>query len=146
MTDEQREVMAWLRGGDMTPNETMEERFIEMVSSLVLQKLGLMTENQQQDERALLRQRRRDRMGESVRSLSIKRIMQDISANRQPQPAVRPLETSTPPAGNAQGTSDDGSEAMECSGLDSVDLARALVHMGERERLHLNKSLVQAIL
>ena len=146
MTDEQREVMAWLRGGDMTPNETMEDRFIEMVSSLVLQKLGLKTENQLQDERALLRQRRRDRVRESVRSLSIKGIMQDIGAGQQQLPSLRPLEVSTPPAGNSQGASDDGAETMECSGLDSVDLARALVHMGERERLHLNKSLVQAIL
>ena len=69
-TDSYREVMAWLRGGDTTPDEQMEGQFIDIVAQLVAEKL-------EKNERRS--RRRREDLPPSP--LSIKSIMKEIGCS-----------------------------------------------------------------
>ena len=71
--DSFRQVIAWLRGGDMTPDIHMEERFRQMIDEIVMQCIVNNREEIIRIYNAADRRARRERMPSSP--ISIKAIM-----------------------------------------------------------------------
>ena len=129
-TDSYREVMAWLRGGDTTPDEQMEGRFIDIVAQLVAEKL----ENSG-------RRPRRNRADLPPSPLSIKAIMREIGAqNEYPEPIEQTVVVSDDESASCE------PETVSRGSLDSVYLGKALRHMALIEGLQLTLSQIQTIL
>ena len=87
-TDTYRQVMAWLHGGDTTPDPVMEERFLDIIAERVMVKMGVKVseEERARREEAERRRLRRSRMPESP--ISIKAIMKRIHEEDASVPSV----------------------------------------------------------
>lgn len=68
-----REVLGWLRGGDNTPNPEMEDRFVNVIASLVQERMK--TEEQQRIESEAAR---RQVMRNRPSPLSLRAIVNDM--------------------------------------------------------------------
>ena len=80
--DSFRQVIAWLRGGDMTPDIQMEERFRQMINEIVMQ---CIINNREEIIRlcnAADRKARRERMPSSP--VSIRAIMAECGIEYNP--------------------------------------------------------------
>ena len=128
-TDSYREVMAWLRGGDTTPDEQMEGQFIDIVAQLVAEKL-------EKNERRS--RRRREDLPPSP--LSIKSIMKEIGCSPQ---IMKPVQK---PQVQTVAKTEEVAQPADATPLDSVLLAKALQHMALIEGLQLTMSQIQTIL
>ena len=142
-----RQVISWLRGGDMTPDIQMEERFRQMIDEMVMQ---CIVNNRQEIMRlcnAADRRARRERMPSSP--VSIRAIMAECGIEYNPnllkigqKPADLPSnidEIGDLPEGNT----DIPVQPMK---YDSLTFAKALVYMAQMEGRGLNMSQIQAIL
>ena len=59
-----REVIAWLHGGDQTPNPEMEERFLDAIADRVMVRMGMKVSAEQKEcQQAATRRRERRRQG-----------------------------------------------------------------------------------
>ena len=121
--------MAWLRGGDTTPDEQMEGRFIDIVAQLVAEKL-------EKNERRS--RRRREDLPPSP--LSIKSIMKEIGCSPQ---IMKPVQK---PQVQTAAKTEEVAQPADATPLDSVLLAKALQHMALIEGLQLTMSQIQTIL
>ena len=121
--------MAWLRGGDTTPDEQMEGQFIDIVAQLVAEKL-------EKNERRS--RRRREDLPPSP--LSIKSIMKEIGCTPQ---IMKPVQK---PQVQAEAKTEEVAQPTDATPLDSVLLAKALQHMALIEGLQLTMSQIQTIL
>lgn len=128
-TDSYREVMAWLRGGDTTPDEQMEGQFIDIVAQLVAEKL-------EKNERRS--RRRREDLPPSP--LSIKSIMKEIGCSPE---IMKPVQK---PQVQTAAKTEEVAQPADATPLDSVLLAKALQHMALIEGLQLTMSQIQTIL
>lgn len=128
-TDSYRQVLAWLRGGDTTPDEEMEGRFIDIVAQLVAEKL---------DKREPRPRRRRTDLPPSP--LSLKAIMSEIGCSTD---LFKPQEK---PQGREEVKTQEEVEPAAAGPLDSVLLAKALHHMALIEGIQLTMSQIQTIL
>lgn len=130
-TDTYREVLAWLRGGDATPDEEMEGRFIDIVAQLVAEKI------QNSEQRS-----HRRRADLQPAPLSIKYIMREITGMPELDgTAAENAKTHTDaPAERISGKTASHTE------LDSLMLAKALRHMALIEGIQLTMSQIQCIL
>ena len=131
MTDNYREVLSWLRGGDMTPDPEMENRFIDVIASMVQARL--------QTAPAPAPQPRMKKAGPGSK-LSIRSIVDEMRANGECDctyedlMGIKPKEEDKPVQGKAW------------QELDSYALAMALRYMGRRADHFLNMSQIQIIL
>ena len=77
-TDQYREVMTWLHGGDTEVNPEMEEKFLDIIAERVMVKMGVKVSDEERlrREEAARRRERRSRMTGSP--LSIKTLMKQI--------------------------------------------------------------------
>ena len=121
--------MAWLRGGDTTPDEQMEGQFIDIVAQLVAEKL-------EKNERRS--RRRREDLPPSL--LSIKSIMKEIGCSPE---ILKPVQK---PQVQAEAKTEEVAQPADATPLDSVMLAKALQHMALIEGLQLTMSQIQTIL
>ena len=121
--------MAWLRGGDTTPDEQMEGQFIDIVAQLVAEKL-------EKNERRS--RRRREDLPPSP--LSIKSIMKEIGCSPE---IMKPVQK---PQVQAEAKTEEIVQPADAMTLDSVLLAKALQHMALIEGLQLTMSQIQTIL
>ena len=128
-TDSYREVMAWLRGGDTTPDEQMDGQFIDIVAQLVAEKL-------EKNERRS--RRRREDLPPSP--LSIKSIMKEIGCSPE---IMKPVQK---PQVQAEAKTEEVVQPADATPLDSVMLAKSLQHMALIEGLQLTMSQIQTIL
>ena len=108
-TDSYREVMAWLRGGDTTPDEQMEGQFIDIVAQLMAEKL-------EKNERRF--RRRREDLPPSP--LSIKSIMKEIGCSPQ---IMKPVQK---PQVQTAAKTEEVVQPVDAMPLDSALLAKAL--------------------
>ena len=129
-----REVLAWLRGGDVTPDPEMEEKFIDTITGMVIGRMGKETPS-----------------GNYPRPFSIRAMMRELSGG-ETFPLPRPeAEDDLPPEDAIddlpweEASKEDESSKTE-DGIDSVILARTLVHMGSCNGRTLNSSQIQIIL
>lgn len=145
--DSFRQVIAWLRGGDMTPDIQMEERLRQMIDEIVMQ---CIVNNREEIIRlcnAADRKARRERMPSSP--ISIRAIMAECGMEYDPnlfrtggRPADPPSQTDDIgdlPEGNTDAP-------VQTVRYDSLTFAKALVHMAQMEDRGLNMSQIQAIL
>ena len=144
MTDSYREVLSWLRGGDMTPDPEMENRFIDVIASMVQQRLES-SENERRAQEAARRQERRMSPGSK---LSIRHMVDEMRANGECDftyeelMGIRPKEDSRPVAEVSQ----EPVQEKEWQELDSYALAMALRYLGIRVGHNLNMSQIQIML
>lgn len=128
-TDTYREVMAWLRGGDTTPDEEMEGRFIDILAQLVAEKL----------DSDPARPRRR-RAGVPAYPLSLKAIMSEMGVS----PDL--MRGTGPRLADESQTEVVAADQSPAEPLDSLMAAKALRQMSLTEGMELTMSQIQAIL
>ena len=142
-----RQVMAWLRGGDATPDTQMEDRFRQMIGEIVIHCIVNNREEIIKIYNAADRRARRERMPASP--ISIRSIMAQCGMEYDPnliktgrKPADLPSQNDG--IGNLpEGNTD---EPVQTVRYDSLTFAKALVHMAQMEGKGLNMSQIQAML
>lgn len=140
-TDSYRQVMAWLRGGDVTPDPCMETKFYDMISALVMQ---CVVENRKEIQRLCTAEDRRERHLRRMPSpISIKTIMEQNGCEYDPAVfASKQAEVEREDIGNLPEATPTQREYVS----DSLTFAKALVHMAQLEGRMLNISQIQVIL
>lgn len=142
-----RQVIAWLRGGDETPDIHMEESFRQMIGEIVMQCIVNNREEIIRIYNAADRRARRERMPASP--ISIKSIMAQCGLEYDPNLFRRvPLMADQQPQDDDIGDLPlgDTDAPVHTRRHDSLTFAKALVHMAEMEGRGLNMSQIQAIL
>ena len=148
-TPEYRQVFAWLRGGDTTPDPEMENRFLELITEAVASRLIINRQEYERMARAYERGERRSRP--APHGLSIKAMIE--SSGGTYDPAIMKTDS-----GQTQTMQEDvvvheevtptlthGAQEPSVE-LDSVVLAKALKHMAALEEKELTQSQIQCIL
>ena len=147
-TPEYRQVFAWLRGGDTTPDPEMENRFLELMTEAVASRLIINRKEYERMARAYERGERRSRP--SPHGLSIKAMIEASGGTYEP--SIMKADREQIPAMHEENlfqeeTSVHTEEVKESSvELDSVILAKALKHMAAIEEKDLTQSQIQCIL
>ena len=145
-SEEYRDVFAWLRGGDATPDPVMEGRFIEMMTTLVRQNLENKSDDELQHPRPAASQRERCKL---PAALSLRSLMKEAGLEYDParfEDKRETVEVST------QVTKDSSQALAEIEspysekGLDSITVARALSYIGGMKDKSINMSQIQSIL
>lgn len=147
-TPEYREVFAWLRGGDETPDPEMENRFFDLITEAVAERLIAGRKEYERRLRAAERGERRSRPVPACLSI---RAMLEASCGA-PLPAGEELAAGMMPVDGMSAQASLGECGQEAaaedvsSELDSVLLAKALRHMAVLEEKELTQSQIQCIL
>ena len=148
-TDTYRQVMAWLRGGDATPDPQMENSFLDIMTAAVAERL--IANRQEYERMARAAERAQRRASRPAGCLSIKSMLEDVRGESQPKPVTvleddEDLPEAEPvKAKPVQKTVTESVEVSSCE-LDSVLLAKALRHMAVIEGIELTQSQIQTIL
>ena len=143
-TDTYREVMAWLRGGDATPDPEMENSFLDIMTAAVAERL--IANRQEYERMARAAERAERRAHRPSGCLSIKAMLDEVRretsektesvlADGEDLPEPEPMQQSTI----------QKEEVSSCE-LDSVILAKSLRHMAVIEGIDLTQSQIQTIL
>lgn len=145
--DSYRQVMAWLRSGDITPDTHMEEQFRMMITEIVMQCIVANRDEIRRQCTAADRRERRDRMQPSP--LSIRAVMAQCGAEYDPE-AFRAVSKpeDLPSEADYIGDLPEGNPEVTVQSVryDSLSFAKALAHMAQMEGRGLNMSQIQAIL
>ena len=146
-TESYRQVLAWLRGGDVTPDVQMEDRLLRLLNEAVIQCVV----NSRDEIRRLCTaaDRRERRMARQPSPLSIKAVMAQCGVEYRPG-----MFGSCSSPGYLPSDADDIGDLPEGDPVvtvhpvryDSLDFAKALAHMALIEGRGLNMSQIQAIL
>lgn len=141
-TDPCRQLMAWLRGGDTTPDPVMEQQLNELLSAVVVQ---CVVENRKEIQRLCTAEDRRERRERRPESpLSIKAMMKEMGMEYDPGMFGSREKAEVP---DDIGDLPESEPALQDACLrDSLTFAKALVHMAEIEDRGLNMSQIQVIL
>lgn len=149
VTPEYRQVFAWLRGGDATPDPQMENSFLDLITTAVAQRLIANRSEYERMARAIERADRR--ASRPSRCLSIKAMLDEVRSETHTH-----IETSLDVADDlpeAEPVNDismslpvAATEEVSSTELDSVILAKALKHMALIEEKELTQSQIQCIL
>ena len=143
-TDTYRQVMAWLRGGDATPDPEMENSFLDIMTAAVAERL--IANRQEYERMARAAERAERRAHRPSGCLSIKAMLDEVRretsektesvlADGEDLPEAEPMQQSTI----------QKEEVSSCE-LDSVILAKSLRHMAVIEGIDLTQSQIQTIL
>ena len=148
-TDTYRQVMAWLRGGDATPDPQMENSFLDIMTAAVAERL--IANRQEYERMARAAERSQRRASRPAGCLSIKAMLEEVRsethvknesvlADDEDLPVSEPVK--------AEPVQESVTESVEVSSceLDSVLLAKALRHMAVIEGIELTQSQIQTIL
>ena len=136
--------MAWLRGGDATPDPEMENSFLDIMTAAVAERL--IANRQEYERMARAAERAERRAHRPSGCLSIKAMLDEVRretsektesvlADGEDLPEAEPMLQSTIQKG----------EVSSCE-LDSVILAKSLRHMAVIEGIDLTQSQIQTIL
>ena len=142
-----REVIAWLRGTEVTPDPVMEDRFIDVLTAMVRQRM----EDEEEQKRMQTAQERKQRRAELAKNhpLSLRHIVDEmreegeIDCTYEELMGIAPKSVQQPESEPAVKP-----EPMEKahSEMDSFTLGRAIRYMGTSEAHPLNMSQIQIIL
>lgn len=134
-----RDILAWLRGGDTTPNPEMEEKFIETITDIVKQRMNPTVAVELHREEP--QPRRHNPYGDKPHPLSLKAIMREATGD--PNYELPKIEVTAAPVKEEPPVEEkkNGSD-----GIDSVILARALVYLSKTHAHGINMSQLQVIL
>lgn len=149
--DSYRQVLAWIRGGDATPNQEMEEQFLDIIAERVMIKMGLKHSPEEAERLAEASKRRERRSHHTVHPLSLKAMLEEVRREEALQ-----MEESSILEEGLQQQSDIRNEDLPweaeevkdatSEGIDSVIVAKALQWMASVNDLQLNGSQIQSIL
>ena len=143
-TDTYRQVMAWLRGGDATPDPQMENNFFDLITAVVAERLIANRAEYERMARAAERTERRANRPSCC--LSLKSMLEQVREENPMQiETVLTVDDDLPEAEPVQKTSVETPDDTS-SELDSVLLAKALRHMALIEGIDLTQSQIQSIL
>ena len=148
-TDTYRQVFAWLRGGDATPDPQMENNFLDLITAAVAERL--IANRQEYERMARAAERVERRANRPAGCLSIKAMLEEVKKENtnevkvaltddEEQPKEEPEQTTL-----VQQTPAENREVSSCE-LDSVLLAKTLRHMAVIEGIELTQSQIQTIL
>ena len=148
-TDTYRHVMAWLRGGDTTPDPEMENNFLDIMTAAVAERL--IANRQEYERMARAAERAERRANRPSGCLSIKAMLDEVRkeslvksetvlAEGEDLPEAEPMRTEP-----IQQSMIHTDEMSSCE-LDSVLLAKSLRHMAVIEGMELTQSQIQTIL
>ena len=143
-----REVMAWLHGGELTPNPEMEDRFLDAIADRVMVRMGVkVSEEETAKQQEATRRRERRRQG-LPHPLSIKTLMAQIEQEEAQNVDVVPSVPLVAESTMRDNVSEDlpWEKESESHELDSVVVAKALQWMASMHDIHLNGSQIQSIL
>ena len=141
--------MAWLRGGDATPDPEMENSFLDIMTAAVAERLIANRQEYERMARAAARAERRAHRPSGC--LSIKAMLEEVRretpvktetviADGEDLPEAEPEKTES-----IQQSAIQTNEVLS-SELDSVLLAKSLRHMAVIEGIELTQSQIQTIL
>ena len=148
-TDTYRQVMAWLRGGDATPDPEMENSFLDIMTAAVAERL---IANRQEYERMARAAERADRRAHRPSGcLSIKAMLEEVRRETPVKTETVIADGDDLPEAEPEKTESIQQSAIQTnevssSELDSVLLAKALRHMAVIEGIELTQSQIQTIL
>ena len=147
-TDTYRQVFAWLRGGDATPDPQMENDFLDLITAAVAERL--IANRKEYERMARAAERAERRASRPAGCLSIKAMLEQVrSENPEQVKTVLDEDDDLPEAEPVQAlpmqTTTNESREVSCE-LDSVQLAKTLRHMAVIEGIELTQSQIQSIL
>ena len=148
-TDTYRQVFAWLRGGDATPDPQMENNFLDLITAAVAERL--IANRQEYERMARAAERAERRASRPAGCLSIKAMLEQVrSENPEQVKTVLDEDDDLPEAEPVQAlpmqTTTNESSAVSSCELDSVLLAKTLRHMAVIEGISLTQSQIQTIM
>jgi len=136
------EILAWLRGGDATPNPEMEEKFIDTITGMVIDRMKPAGQKPVLEPAPSPARPRTELYKDRTHLLSLKALMREVTGDDSyelPKIEVKVDATAEPEAETQkkEATTDE---------VDSVILARTLVYMGKCNAHTVNVSQIQIIL
>ena len=148
-TDTYRQVMAWLRGGDATPDPQMENSFLDIMTAAVAERL--IANRQEYERMARAAERAQRRASRPAGCLSIKAMLEEVRSETQVKTESVLADDEDLPVSEpvmAEPVQENVTESVEVSSceLDSALLAKALRHMAVIEGIELTQSQIQTIL
>ena len=148
-TDTYRQVMAWLRGGDTTPDPEMENSFLDIMTAAVAERLIANRQEYERMARAAARAERRAHRPSGC--LSIKAMLEDVRIETPVKTETVIADGDDLPEAEPEKTESIQQSAIQTnevlsSELDSVLLAKSLRHMAVIEGIELTQSQIQTIL
>ena len=148
-TDTYRQVFAWLRGGDATPDPQMENDFLDLITTAVAERL--IANRKEYERMARAAERAERRANRPAGGLSIKAMLEQVrSENPEQVKTVLAEDDDLPEAEPVQvipmqTTINESCEVSSCE-LDSVLVAKTLRHMAVIEGIALTQSQIQTIM
>ena len=141
--------MAWLRGGDATPDPQMENSFLDIMTAAVAERL--IANRQEYERMARAAERSQRRASRPAGCLSIKAMLEEVRNETQVKAESVLADDEDLPVSEpvkAEPVQENVTESLEVSSceLDSVLLAKALRHMAVIEGIELTQSQIQTIL
>lgn len=142
------EVIAWLRGADATPDPVMEDRFIDVLTAMVRQRM----EDEEEQKRMQTAQERKQRRAELAKNhpLSLRHMVDEMRKEGEIDCTYEELMGIAPkqemqPAVQTEGLPSESVEEKR-SEIDSFTIGRIIKYMGTSEAHPLNMSQIQIIL
>lgn len=136
-----REVLGWLRGGDNTPNPEMEDRFVNVIASLVQERMK--TEEQQRIESEAAR---RQAMRNRPSPLSLRAIVNDMYEKGETDCTYEELFGKGSVLNQIKEKPQEPEMEKGSDEYDSVIVGKALRYMGVLEQHRVNMSQIQIIM
>lgn len=143
-TDTYRQVMAWLRGGDTTPDPEMENSFLDIMTAAVAERL--IANRQEYERMARAAERAERRAHRPSGCLSIKAMLDEVRREASEKTESVLADGEDLPEAEPMLQSTIQKEEVSSCELDSVILAKSLRHMAVIEGIDLTQSQIQTIL
>ena len=143
-TDTYRQVMAWLRGGDATPDPEMENSFLDIMTAAVAERL--IANRQEYERMARAAERAERRAHRPSGCLSIKAMLDEVRRETSEKTESVLADGEDLPEAEPMLQSKIQKEEVSSCELDSVILAKSLRHMAVIEGIDLTQSQIQTIL
>ena len=143
-TDTYRQVMAWLRGGDTTPDPEMENSFLDIMTVAVAERL--IANRQEYERMARAAERAERRAHRPSGCLSIKAMLDEVRRETSEKTESVLADGEDLPEAEPMLQSMIQKEEVSSCELDSVILAKSLRHMAVIEGIDLTQSQIQTIL
>ena len=143
-TDTYGQVMAWLRGGDATPDQEMENSFLDIMTAAVAERL--IANRQEYERMARAAERAERRAHRPSGCLSIKAMLDEVRRETSEKTESVLADGEDLPEAEPMLQSTIQKEDVSSCELDSVILAKSLRHMAVIEGIDLTQSQIQTIL
>lgn len=142
MRENYREVLAWLRGGDGTPDTRMEDMFISVIATMVQERMKT-TEDLEREKRAAERRERRNR---HVNVPSLRAVLQEMYDKGEIR--TDPSQLDSPSVTIPKEPVKETVEALpeEWKPLDSYALGKVIRYLGNANGHPVNMSQIQVMM